>query len=77
MHIYFSPLLELDLKNKFTKGKDFTSTEASLTSDRPLQFSLEDLQASPVNPLSELKKSKTTDPNTLCKAVLELQDDLS
>lgn len=77
MHIYFSPLLELDLKNKFTKGRDFTSTEASATSDKALLSSFDDLKIPCPGAQSELKKSKTTDPSALCKAVSQIQDELS
>lgn len=60
LHLYFSALEEIDLKNRFSNGKDFGSTEASSMGDYA-DVELDQLLQEPSIWPTEFKKYKTAD----------------
>lgn len=66
MHIYFSNLKEVDLRNQYSKGKDYSSCSNPDTSSKQGFFEVE--LHSPMH-LTDLKRSKTTNEGDLISAL--------
>lgn len=61
MHIYYSALKEIDLKNQYSKGKDFSTSSNSGQDQLYIPQIHDDFYLQKNNYFDEFKKSKTTD----------------
>jgi hypothetical protein len=65
MHIYYSNLKEVDLRNQFSKGKDYTRCD----SDNSSNVSNFGSTSGRLEPHDQLKRSKTTNEKSLSTAI--------
>jgi hypothetical protein len=64
MHIYYSNLKEVDLRNQYSKGMEYSSCE----SESPKMFSCESVPFK-INPPEDIKRSKTSNEADLTSAI--------